>query len=119
MAEIRFTVPLTPVSVNHYAKHTRSGRHYVTPEARAFKDAVFYCRPRVSFPANYHVQYEVEAIIFLGKGKRGDVDNFSKVLLDSLVYSGLITSDDKVTDLILRKRRDTDNPRTDITVRTL
>ena len=113
---VSFTVPLVPPTVNHYVKHTRNGRHYVTAQAKAFKAAVGLLarERRASVDARW---YEVEAHIFLGAGQKGDADNFGKVLLDSLQEAGVIRSDAAVTDLILRKRRDRNAPRTEICVR--
>jgi crossover junction endodeoxyribonuclease RusA len=107
-------VPLVPPSVNHCWKHTRDGRHYVTAEGRAYKKAV------VLFARGRQVRakrYELEAVIYLGHGQRGDGDNFWKVIADGLVDAAVIHSDAAVTDWILRKRRDASNPRTEITVR--
>jgi Holliday junction resolvase RusA-like endonuclease len=39
-ADVEICVSLVPPSVNRYVRHTRSGRHYVTAEALAFKEAV-------------------------------------------------------------------------------
>jgi len=132
--EISFTVPLVPPSVNHYVKHTRSGRHYVTADAKAFKSAIsIFC------PLGSHVvgsMFEVEAVVYLGEGQRGDVDGFGKLILDGLAEAAVFQrnrpghksarfpirqqlSDAYVTDFILRKRRDRKNPRTEITVRAL
>jgi crossover junction endodeoxyribonuclease RusA len=111
---LTITVPLVPPSVNHYVKHTRQGRHYVTREGRAFKEAVaLFARGRQVRAK----RYELEAAIYLGHGQRGDGDNFWKVIADGLVDAGVIRSDAAVTDWILRKRRDRGNPRTEITVR--
>lgn len=130
MKEIKFTVPLVPPGVNHYVKHTRSGRHYVTPDAKEFKNAIVLlsCRQVVIGRS-----FEVEAVVYLGHKQKGDVDGFGKLILDGLAAAGvfqkangrrpLVTpcelSDAHVTDLILRKRRDAQNPRTEITVRAL
>ncbi len=114
MDALTITVPLVPPSVNHYWKHMRSGRHYVTAEGRAYKEAIaLFARGR-SVAAK---RYELEAVIYLGHGQRGDGDNFWKVIADGLVDAGVIHSDAAVTDWILRKRRDRSNPRTEITVR--
>lgn len=127
---VSFTVPLVPPGVNNYVKHTRSGRHYVTAEAKAFKDAV------VILARGHFVigrDFEVEATIYLGHKQKGDVDNFAKLILDALADAGvfqkanlrrpLVTptmlSDAHVSDLILRRRRDAENPRTEITVKVL
>lgn len=114
MNELTFTVPgLTPPSVNHYVKHTRSGRHYVTKEAKAFKEAVvLFARGKAVIAE----RFGLEVWIYLGHGKRGDGDNFFKVLADSLVQAGVIHSDAAVDDWILHKRRDRTNARTEIRV---
>ena len=83
---INFTVPLVPPGVNHYVKHTRSGRHYVTGEAQAFKDAV------AIFARGQFVQakrFAVTIQIILGKGDKGDWDNFPKLVCDGLSYAGV------------------------------
>lgn len=112
--EISFTVPLVPPSVNHYWKHTRSGRHYVTSEGLRFKTALAVFARRRSIRAK---RYVLEAVIYLGHGQRGDGDNFWKAIADGLVEAGVIHSDAAVSDWILRKRRDRTNPRTEIIVR--
>ncbi len=114
MDTLSIIVPLVPPSVNHYWKHTRSGRHYVTQEGRAYKEAVAMCARGKRVRAK---RYELEAVIYLGHGQRGDGDNFWKVIADGLVDAGVIYSDAAVTDWILRKRRDARSPRTEITVR--
>lgn len=114
---VTITVPLVPPSVNHYKKPRRGGYgYYVTKEAQAFKQAVGVCAGRQRALVGVR-RYEVEVHIYLGAGDRGDVDNFGKVVLDGLQESGVIHSDAAVTDLILRKRRDRQEPRTEITVR--
>lgn len=115
---ISFTVPLLPVSVNHYAKHTRSGRHYVTPEAKAFKDAVaLFARGKKVDAETYRVTIE----LFYAKGVRGDLDNRSKVTLDALVDAGVIRSDAAIFELNMKKHHDRNAPhsRTFITVEAL
>ncbi len=109
-----FTIPLVPPSVNHYVKHTRLGRHYVTREGLEFKKAVaIFARGQVVTAK----RYELEAVIYLGHGQRGDGDNFWKVIADGLVEARVIHSDAAVEDWILRKRRDPKNPRTEVTIR--
>lgn len=110
------TVPLTPPSVNHYVKHTRSGRHYVTKEAEDFKGMLktFSRHQRVRGKA-----YKCEVWIYLGAGQRGDIDNFAKLCLDALVHAEVIDTDAKIVNLHLYKRRDIKKPRTEIVVETV
>ena len=128
--KISFTVPLVPPGVNHYVKHTRSGRHYVTKEAIAFKETLAICARGFAVIGR---RFQVEAIIYLGHKGKGDVDGFAKLILDGLAKAGvfqkangrrpLVTpcqmSDAHVTDLILRKRRDAKNPRTEFTIKAI
>lgn len=114
---VSFTVPLVPPSVNHYKMRTNHGVTFVSQEAKDFKRAVgVFCRSK--FCGEWSA-YHVEVTVFQGKGDRGDVDNYAKCVLDGLAESGVIHSDAAITDLILRKRRDRENPRTEITVTAL
>lgn len=110
---IEFTVPLVPPSVNHYVKHTHSGGHYVTKEAKAFKAAIPICAKQRQVR---HKAYAIEIYVMLGYAQKLDIDNAAKVILDGLVEGGQIHSDAAVTGLFLHKRRDVDNPRTQITI---
>lgn len=130
MTELKLTIPLVPPGLNHYVRHTRNGRHYVTGGATAFKEAVAIVA-RGAFVIGR--VFEVEAVIYLAHKQKGDVDGFGKLILDGLADAKVFQKPDKrrllvtpcplsdahVTDLILRKRRDVENPRTEITVRAL
>src|SRR3977135_1041408 len=94
------TVPLTPPSVNHYVKHTRSGRHYVTTQAKAYLEAVGLCskRQRVRCAAD-----KCEICVYLGKGQKLDLDNAAKCVLDGLKQADVIESDARIVNLHLYK----------------
>lgn len=102
MEDLEFCVPLLPPSVNHYVKHTRQGRHYVTAEAKAFKQAIPLCAKQRQVR---HKFYSIEIYVNLGKDDRIDLDNCAKVILDGLVEGGQIHSDAAVTCLVLHKTR--------------
>jgi Holliday junction resolvase RusA-like endonuclease len=117
MAEISFTVPLVPPSVNHYKKPRGRGKWYVTGEAQAFKDAVaLFARGKRVIAKTY----AVDILIYLGANAKGDIDNYAKVVLDGLKDAGVIHSDAAVTVLHMRKARcgpsAADHPRTEIYV---
>lgn len=114
-AGISFSVPAVPPSGNAYVRHTRTGRHYVTEEAEQFKDLVLAIANSKKLVIRWK-RYGVEVSIFLGKKQKGDLDNFAKVTLDSLVYAAIIDSDAKITNLRMLKARDIANPRTVISV---
>ena len=112
MTELEITVPMIPPSANHYVKHTRNGRHYITKEAIAFRAAIalFAKGQQIRFKF-----YAVEIYLCLGPKQKQDLDNCAKVVLDSLVKGSIIDSDAKITCLTLHKRR-WDKPSTQITI---
>ncbi len=112
--EVSFTVPMVPPGVNHYVRHTKQGIHYIAKESKDFKMLVLCAAQRQSIRAD---AYELETTVYLGKGHRGDLDNFCKLIADSLVKASVIDSDAKITRWTMGKDRDWSNPRTEITVR--
>jgi Holliday junction resolvase RusA-like endonuclease len=117
MSGVRFTVPLEPPSVNHYKRLRVIGKHvstFVTKEAKEFMSALAVCAGGQSVNAKL---YAVSFRVYQGKKSRGDVDNYSKCVLDGLVHAGVIHSDAAIIDLRISKERDWVNPRTEIIVR--
>lgn len=110
-----FEIPgLTPPSVNHYKVpvmiKTHNGRvkgYAITPEAKAFQDAVaIFARgvtlmPKTKAERN-KVVYRVDAVIVLGAGTRLDIDNGMKVLMDGLQKAGVIHSDARVGEMFVK-----------------
>lgn len=111
---VHIIVPMEPMNVNNYVRHTRSGRHYKTKEALSFEQiGAIACRGHSVSAKAYSVRIEV----YQGKGKRGDLDNYAKQPLDLLTKTGVIHSDAAVVELHMTKARDVSNPRTEIFVR--
>ena len=110
---IRFTVPSVPPSVNAYVRHTRSGRHYISSEAKKFKEDLMMCSRGCRVRAK---SYGVSIDVYLGSKQKGDLDNFAKCVLDALVYAEVIDTDARVTALQILKGRDRQRPRTQICV---
>lgn len=110
-AGMNVEVPMIPPSVNHYVKHTRTGKRYVTDEATAFKQAVAtFSKGRYVQGKSFHVGIDIT----LGKGERGDIDNFPKLCLDGLADAGAFRdpkgnqlSDAHVTTLTVQVDRTT------------
>lgn len=111
---VHIVIPMEPMNVNNYVRHTRAGRHYKTATALTFEEiGAIACRGH-SIAAN---AYSVRIQVYQGKGKRGDLDNYAKQPLDLLAKNGVIHSDAAVTELHMTKARDVENPRTEIFVR--
>jgi len=114
VSEVFILIPLEPPTVNHYVKHTRTGRHYKTKEAEAWLAAV------CAIARGEHVagkSHEVSYTVYQGYGSRGDVDNYAKCIIDALVTAKVLKTDASVVDLHAYKRRDRLNPRTEIRIR--
>ena len=106
MSGLKFTVPMIPPTVNHYVKHTRSGRHYVTKEGMAFKAAVgLLARGATVAPETRRdrskARYRLTVRVFLGPKQRGDGDNLWKCVADGLVEANVIHSDAAVKEWLM------------------
>jgi crossover junction endodeoxyribonuclease RusA len=108
---IGFCIESIPPSVNHYVKHTRSGRHIVSNEAKWFKDGLALV---VNHRFVLGKAFYVSLVVVLGKGDHGDVDNFPKLVLDGLSAAGAFRnakgeylSDAYVEELLIRVDRKT------------
>ena len=112
MKEYYIEVPGRPPSVNHYVRHARGG-HYKTPEAEAFAQRVALAAGRLR---GMKIEADaVEIVVELAHKQRGDIDNFPKVVLDSLVRCSVIRSDASITKLTVEKYRG-ETARTEITI---
>lgn len=98
---LSISVPCIPPSVNHYVKHSR-GRHFKSTGALIFESLIrASANGRNVFSRSS--KYEIHIIITLGKKEKGDIDNFPKLVLDSLVRADVIPSDNMVTKLVVEK----------------
>jgi Holliday junction resolvase RusA-like endonuclease len=122
--ELTLVIQIEPPSANHYKKFRVIGKHaswYLTKEAKEWHAAVhdhsrcyYGIDPMVSGDA-----HEITYTVYQGSGSRGDVDNYAKCILDSLVKAGVLKSDASVVSLHAHKVRDRSNPRTEIHIRSI
>lgn len=114
---VKLVILKTPPSVNNYVRHTRWGQHYKTSEARIFETYVALAWKETGFIAPKAKLYGISIMLYMGHGKRLDIDNAPKVLIDSLVKVGAIESDALVNHLVIEKYRDRERPRTEVEIR--
>ena len=109
MAEYSFTLPVPP-SANRYWR-IWNNRIVVTPEAKAYKQTVFYkLREYEPLRGDVGVNYTV-----FRPAKRGDLDNYTKIMFDAL--NGLVWLDDmQVVEIMSYRADDKLNPRVEILV---
>jgi len=119
MNSFTFTIPCTPPSVNTYVRHAR-GNHYKTKAVKAFVEEVSlsYRALGVSLGAfSVSKNYSVSALVQCKNRRSPDVDNFAKLILDSLVHVGIMQDDRYVSEICIRKAIVADQePFTQITV---
>lgn len=130
MQQVSFTVPLTPISVNHHTRPCKyrgkdGGLHLgfkLTKAARAYYEAfAIFARGETVAPQTdserRKASYAIDADVYLGKGQRLDADNCGKQICDALVKAGTIHSDAYVTRCTINlHKEDRENPRTEIKV---
>ena len=81
-----------PPSVNHYWKHTRQGKHYISKAGREFKRiATEVCSQFDPFESAVEIKME----IYFPDNRPRDLDNLPKGIFDSLVGAGLIKDDNR------------------------
>jgi crossover junction endodeoxyribonuclease RusA len=114
-APVKLTLPVPP-SANDYWKIWR-GRAVVSAEARSYKQGVKLraltegLRKPLSGPV-------VASVAVYRKQRRGDLDNFLKVLLDAL--KGIAFEDDsQVSEIHASRFEDPSNPRVVVTIEEL
>ena len=109
---MKYIIPLIPPSLNKYAGRKNYWEYRdVKPEWKQICRA--YCRPRGK-PPNFA---DVNITFFFPDRRRHDPDNYCKLLLDGLVYAGVIADDDfGHIRLSLAAGVDKKNPRVEVTV---
>lgn len=110
---MQFTLPYPP-SANHYWRTTRNGRIYKTAAAKDYAWHVIAASGgRDPLSGDIALQIDVYR-----PRKSGDLDNRLKVTLDSL--QGVAYRDDnQIVEIHARRFDDKDNPRVEVTVRSL
>lgn len=99
---LRVFVPGHPASANHmYGARGQGAARRLTPEARAWRDAVTLLTARWRFPDDAPRPALAVCCVFLGA--RADVDNLLKLTLDGLKL-GLAVDDRYITRLCAEKQ---------------
>ena len=94
---LTLTIHAKPLTVNRAWR----GRHYSTPEKKAFETMMRYSLPKVAVAGGpyYRVRYDLHLVNFAAM----DWDNCIKVLQDCLVARGIMTNDAKIVHATVRK----------------
>lgn len=107
---IDITLPFPP-SANRYWRKTKTGRVYISDEAKKYRDDVWALtlgEPRLK--GNVAI-----ALKFYRPRKSGDLDNRIKVLFDALQIN-CIEDDNQVTEIHAYRMEDKANPRVQVEI---
>lgn len=109
---MKYIIPIIPPSLNKYAGRENQW-DYRAAKSEWKQICRAYCRPRGKPPRFV----EVNITFFFPDRRRRDPDNYCKLLLDGLVYAGVIADDDfGHIRLSLSAGVDKKNPRVEVTV---
>lgn len=97
-------IPGLPQSVNRIWRNGGNGRTYKTKAAKEWQEtAAWYLRQGCKADTAYDKSVKVD-IVFRVKNKRSpDLDNMAKQVLDAVQSAYIITDDNQVMGLTLRK----------------
>jgi crossover junction endodeoxyribonuclease RusA len=106
------TLPV-PVSANRYWRNFR-GRMVVSQDARAYKEQVAWVAKAAGMNEPLLGDVFVTMRVYR-PAKRGDLDNYTKVLMDSL--NGVAYADDsQIVRIVAERYDDKRNPRVEVEV---
>lgn len=112
------TLTGTPRSTSHIYKYTCVGgrpRGYMSAEGKALKEQYFYEVKSQWKKKMIEDEVAVNIIYYFPDNRKRDADNFSKLILDSLI--GVVLKDDsQITELHIFKEVDKENPRIEMSV---
>ncbi len=108
-----------PKTTNHlYKSHCRFGHPcvYMTASGKSLKES-YQWQAKNQWKRKMITDQEigVDIKLFFGTKRNGDIDNYGKILLDSL--TGIVWEDDKqIVTMNIEKHYDKSNPRIELTV---
>lgn len=107
-------LPLPP-SVNAIYKTTRTGRTYLSKEAKNYKKEILYLCQKNKFNIAINYLIELDIKIFKKNKRERDVDNYLKITFDSLQDAGVFQNDNLIKKLTIEEIGiDKDNPRLEV-----
>lgn len=123
MAEVKFVIPLAPVSKKNSQQiltNPKTGRPFIMPSAKYKqyeREAEWFLKPRP--PRPIECSLNVKCLFFLPTRRRTDLTNLLEAVDDLLVHAGII-ADDHYGIVTAhdgsRCYHDKDNPRTEIII---
>lgn len=125
MGELRFEIPLNPVTKKNSNVRTKQGGIIASKAYRHYeKDAVLlipgWAKKRISRPVNVRAIYYTKIDYFApGRKARIDLQNLHNALADTLVAAGVLADDNCTIVYSMdgsRVRHDKKNPRTEVVI---
>jgi crossover junction endodeoxyribonuclease RusA len=108
---VKLTLPI-PVSANRYWRNFR-GRMVISAEAKAYKAEVWGLAKEAG--AQLMAGELSLTMIVYRPAKRGDLDNYTKILADSL-QGVLYDNDSQIVRILAERHDDKHNPRVEVEI---
>lgn len=112
---ISITLRMPPSNVNHMYSRTIHGGIFKNPEINVWTDECYYQLKKL-LPLKKKDRYCVNMGFYHDNKRKNDIDSKIKIVLDMLEKTGVFENDSLVTDLIVAKRYDRNNPRLEIEI---
>ena len=107
-----------PISTNSLYRYRCQGnfpRMYMTAKGKDLKEQYFYEAKSQWKKKPLEGDVTVNVILYFGDKRKHDIDNYNKLVLDSL--TGIVYFDDEqIQELNVIKQYDKENPRIEITI---
>lgn len=120
MEEVKLTIPGKPISGTNSKRWVQRGdRRFLVPSAAAErwkKEAYWHVRGQWKTRKPLTELREVELHVYRERNS-GDVDNYPKLVLDTLQAAHVFENDRIIKRLIVNALVDRDNPRVEVTIR--
>lgn len=113
---MKFTIPGTPISVNHAYGQNRNGRRFLTAAGKYFKEEVAWnASIALKTPKNfYKYPIQINLSYFYGDKRKRDIDNGIKLCLDAM--TNIIYKDDSEIVCLNVKKDFAKEPRIEIEI---
>ena len=111
---MKLTLSGNPISTNNLYRHI-GNRVYMTQKGKDLKEQYaweIYSQEKETFDG----LVEVEITYYFGNRRKNDIDNFSKVILDSITDAGIWEDDSQIAKMTIIKKYDKENPRIEIQI---
>lgn len=110
-----FTLTMSPAGTNH-SYHTSGGRWYKDGKVVTWEKENLIELKKITYRPDKVADFCVNIGFYFDNKRKNDIDGRIKAVLDILGKAGFYPDDSLITDLVVSKRYDKENPRIEVSV---